>query len=215
MKRFSAHALIYALLVPTLFFSGCKKEEDEEPDDPASNASQVAITGGAIVMMNVNGSTVTMQVGGTTEEIFDSFITGGPPPDTSAAVYTAGFEKDNDDLFKLRIGTLDFVGSIPTTTEFQDFFAPGTRPLLDPNLGADGVSMQWWNNNGEWFGTACGFGSQPGSFEITHIAQQQIGQDFYTKIRAVFSGTFRSCTGSGGDQAITDGVLVLRFKNQP
>ena len=215
MKPFHTQTLIAAVLLPILLFSGCKKEDEDEPEEaPASNASQVSISDAAIVKMNVNGSTVTLQAGGSISELFDSDITGGPAPDTSAAVYLAGFENGGDDLFKLQMGTLEFVGTIPNTTEFQDFFAPGTRVLAQPLGGIDGVTMQWWNGSDQWFGTSCGAGPS-GSFEITHIAQQQIGQDFYTKIRAVFSGTFFSCDGLAGDQTIGDGVLVLRFKNQP
>ena len=209
-------ALLCALFLCTVALTGCQKEEDaEEEVDPTTNAGQVSITDGSIVKMNVNGTTITLQVGGGIAEIFDSGISGGPPPDTSAAVYLAGFKNGTDTLFALRMGTLHFLGSVPSTAEFQDFFAPGTRVLDEPDFGADGVSMQWWNSNGEWFGTSCGVGGESGSFGITHIAHQQIGQEFFTKIRAVFSGTFRSCDGLNGDQTITDGVLVLRFKNQP
>ena len=209
-------ALLCALLLCTAAITGCEKEEDPaEEVDPTTNAGQVSITDGSIVKMNVNGSTVTLTVGGGVGEIFDSSISGGPPPDTSAAVYLAGFENGADDLFKLRMGTLDFLGSVPSTAEFQGFFAPGARVLDEPDFDVDGVSLQWWNSNGDWFGTSCGVGGESGSFEITHIAHQQVGQEFFTKIRAVFSGTFRSCDGLNGDQTITDGVLVLRFKNQP
>jgi len=209
LERFLPIALLsMSLLV------GCTKEEDPAPEaPPGSNASQVVISDPSIVIMDVNGGTVTLEPVGGVGEIFLEEVYGGPSPDTSRAVLVAGFHSGGDTLFRLRIGTIQYTGGVPTTAELEAFLAPGVRTLAETDSANAGVSLEWWNGSGQWFGTTCDSTAAAGSFEITHVASQQIGLSFYVKIRAIFSGTFHSCDGLAGDQAITDGVLVLRFRD--
>lgn len=214
MRTLDPRQPLFILLPALALFAACTKEDDPATEDPpGSNASMVAITDPSIVIMDVNGTTVTLEPVGGVGEIFLEEVYGGPSPDTSRAVLVAGFHSGGDTLFRLRIGTIQYTGGVPTTAELEAFLAPGTRVLAETDSANAGVSLEWWNAGGQWFGTTCDSTTTAGSFEITHVASQQIGLSFYVKIRAIFSGTFHSCDSLAGDQAITDGVLVLRFRD--
>lgn len=200
------------LLAATLLWA-CEKDDESPVPTEGTNTSQVDIAHASIVLMDVNGTTTTLQSGGGVNEIISTATTGGPSPDTSAAVFLAGFASATDTLFRLRIGTLEFTGGNPTTAELESFLAPGTRVLGELSGGGDGLTLEWRDGSGNWFGSSCGSGAVAASFEITHIAAQQIGPEHYVKFRAVFSGTFHSCDGSAGDVTISDGVLVLRVRD--
>lgn len=200
-------------LLATITLWACEKEDASPEEAEDTNASQVDIAHASIVLMDVNGTTTTLQSGGGINEIISTATTGGPSPDTSSAIFLAGFTNATDTLFRLRIGTLEFTGGNPTTLELETFLAPGTRALSELVGGNDGLTLEWRDASGQWFGTSCGPGAVAASFAITHIAAQQIGPEHYVKFRAVFSGTFHPCDGSAGDVIVSDGVLVLRVRD--
>jgi hypothetical protein len=200
---------LYPLLTFCLLVSGCEK--DDETEEPAATAELAPIDGPATVVMKVNGTSVTLQAGSGTVEIIHTEVSGGPPPDTSSAVFLSGFHNGTDTLFRLRIGSLEFTGGVPTNAELLAFLAPGARSFQTIPAGGDGLEIEWRDGSGVRYGTSCGAIS--GSFEITNIASQQIGQEHYVKYRALFSGTLHACDGGGGSVSITDGVLVLRVND--
>lgn len=207
MERFPAGALLYVLALATLLNS-CKKEDEEPIGETTSVGDQISITDNPVVWMSTDAGAITLSPGGTVQEIFDSNISGGPAPDTSYATYLAGFGNGMDEVFSLQMGPLSFVGTTPTDGAFVDFFDPGWRALYDP-----GVVLKYRDGSGHVFSTACG--QDFGSLEITHSAYQQIGQDVYTKVRAEFTAILYSCDSTANDLIVPNGVLVLRFKNQP
>lgn len=206
----SPHRALFLALLPIAFLtSSCEK--DDEPEEPAATVDVAPIDGPAMVVMTVNGSTVTLQAGGGSTEIIHTEVTGGPPPDTSSAIFLSGFRNGTDTLFRLRIGSLEFTGGVPTNAELLAFLAPGARSFSTLAAGGDGLEIEWRDGSGALYGTSCGAIS--GSFEITNIASQQIGQEHYVKYRALFSGTLHACDGGGGSVAVTNGVLVLRVND--
>lgn len=204
---------LYLTCILVSLLWACEKEEDTPIEEETGNASLVSISDPAILIMDVNGVTTTLQAGGSVSEIISSTVTGGPPPTASDAVFLAGFRNATDTLVRLRIGTLEFTGGTPTNAELQAFLAPGPRTLAELLPGADGLELEWRDASGTWYGTSCGTSPESGSFEITHIASQQIGQDDYVKFRAVFNCTLYACDGSAGSMVVTDGVLVLRVED--
>lgn len=200
----------YLLFAIAPFVLACEKEE--EPEEPAATAELAPIDGPATVVMTVDGSTVTHVAGSGNTEIIFTEQSGGPPPDTSQAVFLSGFRTGTDTLFRVRIGTLAFTGSTPTNAELLAFLALGSRTVGAIPPGGGGLEVQWRDAGGTWYGAHCTGGSA--SFDITHNASQQIGSQFYVKYRALFSGTFTACDGSGGTVTITNGALVLRVNDE-
>ncbi|MEO8068243.1 MAG: hypothetical protein ABI599_11175 [Flavobacteriales bacterium] len=207
MEHFPSRAFLFALVLPALL-GGCKKEEEEPVAETTSGGDQISITDDPVVWMQTDAGPITLSLGGGIQEIFDSNISGGPAPDTSHASYLAGFGNGTDEVFSLQKGTLSFVGTTPTDGAFMDFFDPGWSPLYDP-----GVVLKYRDGSGHQFSTGCG--QDFGSLEITHSAYQQIGQDHYTKVRAKFVAILHSCDSTANNVLVSEGVLVLRFKNQP
>lgn len=208
MERLPTGALLFALVLPVLL-GGCKKEDEEPIGETASVGDQISITDNPVVWMSTDAGAITLSLGGAVQEIFDSNIAGGPPPNTSYGSYLAGFENGSEEVFSLEMGTLSFVGATPTNGAFLDFFDPGYHPLVAPA----GAVLRYKDTSGHQFSTACG--QAFGSVEITHSAYQQIGQDVYTKVRAEFTAILYSCDSTADDVLVGQGVLVLRFKNQP
>jgi hypothetical protein len=199
----------YALLC-LLPLAACEKDEGTE--EPAATAELAPIDGPATVVMTVDGSTVTHVAGSGNTEIIFTEQSGGPPPDTSRAVFLSGFRTGTDTLFRVRIGALEFTGGTPTNAELLAFLAVGSRTVgtIPPDGG--GLELHWRSAGGTWYGAHCGAGGSV-SFSITHNASQQVGSQHYVKYRALFSGTFTACDGSGGTVAVTDGALVLRVND--
>ncbi|MBL7965006.1 MAG: hypothetical protein JNM31_14325 [Flavobacteriales bacterium] len=114
-----------------------------------------------MVIMKVNGTEITLKGGGGVSEIIHTLVSGGPPPDTSRAVFLAGFRNGADSLFRVRIGTLAYTGGIPSTTEIEGFLTPGARTLAEPAGGAQGVVLEWLDASGVRYGTSCGTATGP------------------------------------------------------
>ena len=200
------------LLLPAVFLCAACEKSEEDPLDPDPGTQVAPISGPSMIVMDVNGVLTTIQAGGGYTEIIFTEVSGGPPPDTSMAVFLAGFQNGNDTVFRIRIGKLEYTGGNPNAAELEGFLAAGARTLTEIIGNGDGLTLEWRDGSGVWYGTSCG--AEAGSFEITEIAAQQVGQEHYVKFRAVFSGTFHACDGSGGSVSIANGTLVLRVNDE-
>jgi len=201
-----------------LFLGACKKEEVADPTPPAAPppaAEDISITGVQGARLFIDGVPVRINEGGDTLSIFFTDGVLNEPPALSRRYYAVSLHNGTLDVpvFRMRIGTLAYIGPQVLSDEFWAFFDPGARTYGPATAGGNGVEIAWRDANGVTWTSECGSSDQSGSaLNITEVvtAQDKLGP--IARVKATFNCTLYDCA-TGATRTLTNGVVVLDFRD--
>ena len=104
---------------------------------------------------------------------------------------------------------VDNFGETPPDSEFEQFFSPGTYPIVPDN--EQGVQINYKDATGVNWSSYTGLAEQPGStFEITEMVSGEVQGSYFVVTRGTFSCKLYN---DAGDVKDCSGTFTLQFKN--
>ena len=212
MKKFQ-----YLLIVSfVLLIAGCSKDKDENTTTtPSQNSSGITINSTAQYSIKVDGNSFARMDG---SQNFQGVVSWSAsittPPDSSSTSFGSGLADNNSPNlgFSIDIGNITFSGNSVDPAAFKAFIQAGSYSYT-PSGNNKVVAVRWADENGNFYSTEWGTGTQTGStFTITDVqdAGTVLGHA-HVKFKATFNCTLYDFFGSA--KTLTDGVYVGYFEN--
>ena len=212
MKRFIVIAISIAIL-----FAGCKKKKEDEitPGTPNNNPNPtVTVNSPAQVSFKLDGTAISYIEGSTYQQTVGSSFSSATPPDSSESSWSCGFEDVSmgNPIFELEKGYLNFLGNMPDSDVYYNFFNPGNyNYVMDPDMQM-GVRLAYYIGADKW-STYDGTANQTGSvFKIIDRKKfWSLGGNTGATVLINFNCILHD--NNGNTKTVTDGVMVCSFEN--
>ncbi len=208
----------YAIVISiAIAFAGCKKNKGDEitPGTPINNPNpMVTVNSPAQVSFKLDGTDISYMEGSTYQQTVGSSSFLATPPDSSESSWSCGFEDVSmgNPIVELDKGYLKFLGNMPDSDIFYNFFSPGNfNYVMNPDAEI-GVRLTYYINGAKW-STYDGTGNQTGSvFKITDRKKfWSLGGNTGATVLISFNCILHD--GHGNTKTLTDGVMVCSFEN--
>ena len=209
MKKTSI--IVISMLIAVI---SCKKDSDDSTSPAANNSSSITVNSTQQVSFKLDGVAKSYVESATIKSVVSSSVSIATFPDTSSKSYGIGFEDMNTSaaIFDLDKGFLRFVGNMPDSDLFYNFYVPSSPSfVIDPDVSM-GVRLAYYINGVKW-STDQGTGIQTGgSFSIT---ARKKSHDWFGEVSTIILANFncKLYDGLGNSKTITDGVIVCTFQN--
>jgi hypothetical protein len=216
MKLMRSTAIL--LMASVVALAGCQKD-GANPGGGGGGGGNAGGTGGPNGGPVLSGSVMVMgSLDGTSFQYVSngsSVIALGTIFPFNPYTYMGGvLDTGSGDTYLFYFGNINSPSSPPSTAQFSAFFAPGTRPLADVQMGLEqGVELEYVDADLVNWRTSCGSGDQAGSsFTITAVQSISGGQVPVMRIVGTFTAKFYRCDGAGMKQ-VTNGKFRLDIPN--
>jgi hypothetical protein len=200
--------ILFFLLIA--IFTSCKKDDTATTTEVPTEQDLMNIDSPWQYSITIDGTPFSAIEG---QHNFNGIYSNGgsvfPPPDTTSMSYGSILINDTSNINDLSIskGYLNFTtGQIPDSILFAVFFAPGSYSYFN-NAG---MTIDWYDSNGDLWSTKFGMNNQSGSyFVINDVKFDYVDGYLMAKIYASFKCKLFNLNGLF--KTLTNGHCVAQF----